>query len=170
MTVTLFAKFFGSVSIILCGFLTGNEKLRDLRKKREIIEDLLHLLDLLEENFKYRKETLPKFFFAISLQATFQVLNFSGYTFYEDFSEWKRQLITDAQVTRLLTLRDQRILAEYWSDLGAANAEEEIEKTQWCRAQLQNSYDVALKTETQGKKLYRSLGAAVAAVVAILLL
>lgn len=167
MTAMLFFKITGAFCIIFCGWSIGNQKVVRLRKKATLISDLLHLLELLCANFTYINLALPQFFEKAS-ETEFALLSFPSEI--SDFAIWKTEFAEKPVFDTLLLSEEKNAFLDYWQALGSTGPEEELDRLAFYREKLQLSLSAAQEQSRTYGRMYRNLGASLAAIVAVLLL
>lgn len=167
MTAILFFKIVGAVCIVFCGWSIGNRKVVHLRKKASLIFDLLHLLELLCANFTYVNLALPQFFEKAS-ETEFALLSFQ--TEISDFSVWKTEFAGLEVFDTLLLPEEKTAFLDYWQALGSTGPQEELDRLAFYREKLLLSLSAAQEQSRTCGRMYRNLGASLAAILAVLLL
>ena len=167
MTAILFFKIVGAFCIVFCGWSIGNQKVVHLRKKATLISDLLHLLELLCANFTYVNLALPQFFEKAS-ETGFALLSFPSEI--PDFTSWKNEFSEMPVFDSLFSPEEKSAFLDYWQALGSTGPEEELDRLAFYREKLHLSLSAAQEQSRTYGRMYRNLGASLAAIIAVLLL
>lgn len=170
MTAVTFVKLIGVCCTLLCGYLAGNEKVVKLKHKRLLYSDILRLLDLLEQNFRYENNPLPRFVETLGPQNDFYLLSLPCDLKNKDFSQLRKAIIFDWPQKNMLDTQSAQGWALLWGPMGSGSSDEEIRRLDWYRVIIQKGQKQAEEKEREAIRLYRSVGLTAAAVLAVLLL